>query len=138
MTKAARSKPRKRGGIINSLLYILLLPVYLLGKILPKDKDLIAFGSGHGEHFMDNPKYLFLYCSKNLKDKKCVFFSRKPEVVKQLEQAGYSACYTYSLKGFVTALRASKCFISHSTHDIHAPFRSCRHLNSWAKTGSKP
>jgi len=32
---------------------------------------------------------------------------------------GYNACYTFSLKGLATAIRAKKCFISNSTHGIH-------------------
>lgn len=120
MAAPSRRKVRKRGGILNSILYILLLPVYLLGKIVPRDKKLLAFGSGHGDFFMDNPKYFFLYCSQNLEDARCIYFSRDPEVVSQLRHAGFNACYTYSLKGFVAALRARTCFISHSTHDVHA------------------
>ncbi|UCG62504.1 MAG: CDP-glycerol glycerophosphotransferase family protein [Candidatus Zixiibacteriota bacterium] len=113
-------KIRKRGGILNSLLYILLLPVYLLGKVFPRDPNLFAFGSGHGNFWMDNSKYFFLYCSQNLKSTKCVFFCRDKEVVRQLNQAGYESYYTYSARGIITALRAGKCFISHSTHDINA------------------
>ncbi len=113
-------KIRKRGGIINSLIYILLLPAYLLGRIFPRDPKLALFGSGHGNYFMDNSKYFFLYCAHNLAGTRCVFFSRDKDVVRQLSNAGYDSCYTYSGRGWFLALRAGKCFISHSTHDINA------------------
>ena len=118
--KSPEKKKRKHGGIINSILYIILLPLYLLGKIFPRDRSLIVFGSAHGQYFIDNPKYFFIYCSKHIKDARCVFFSRDKEIVEQLKQCGYEACYTYTVRGFYLALRAGKCFISHSTHDIHA------------------
>jgi CDP-glycerol glycerophosphotransferase (TagB/SpsB family) len=116
---SATRKPPKRGGPFKTFLYILLSPVYLIAKYIPKNNRLYAFGSSHGLHFADNSKYLFLYASRYVKNVKCVFVSRNKEVVKLLMDNGYNACYTFSLQGIVTAIRAKKCFISNSTHDIH-------------------
>jgi CDP-glycerol glycerophosphotransferase (TagB/SpsB family) len=118
--KSPTPKAQKRGGIMNSLLYIGLLPVYVLVRLVPRNQKLVAFGSGHGQQFIDNAKYFFLYCAKNLPDSRCVFFSKNHDVVKRLRRCGYETLYVYSLKGLLTAIRAGKWCISHSTHDIHA------------------
>jgi CDP-glycerol glycerophosphotransferase (TagB/SpsB family) len=110
---------RKRGGILKTALYILLLPLYFLIKFIPKNNRLYAFGSCHGLHFADNSKYLFLYASRHVKNIRCVFVSRNKDVVRLLTDNGYNACYTFSLQGLITAVRAKKCFITNSTHDVH-------------------
>jgi CDP-glycerol glycerophosphotransferase (TagB/SpsB family) len=109
----------KRGGILKTALYILLLPLYILAKLIPKNNRLYAFGSRHGLHFADNSKYLFLYASRHVKNIKCVFVSRNKDVIRLLTDNGYNACYTFSLQGLITAVRARKCFITNSTHDVH-------------------
>ncbi len=110
----------RRGGVFKTALYILLFPLYLLARLIPKDRRLYAFGSRHGMEFADNSKYLFLYASRHVPGVKCVFFSRDHATVKLLKAGGYRACDTLSLSGILTAIRAAKCFISNSTHDIHA------------------
>jgi len=109
----------KRGGVIKTALYILLLPLYLIGRFIPKNDRLYAFGSRHGLEFADNSKYLFLYASEHIKNIKCVFISRNREVVRLLTDNGYNAYYIFSWRGVITAVRAKKCFISNSTHDVH-------------------
>ncbi|MEA2030717.1 MAG: CDP-glycerol glycerophosphotransferase family protein [candidate division Zixibacteria bacterium] len=110
----------RQGGVIGTARYILLLPIYFLARIIPKNNRLAVFGSRHGTQFADNSKYLFLYVSRNVKNVTAVFISRNREVVHHLKENGYNACYTLSWKGIWIAVRARKCFISNSTHDIHS------------------
>ena len=119
MRTGSSKSPPKRGGVVKTLLYVLLFPVYLAARVIPKDSRLHVFGSCHGLHFADNSKYLFLYASKHAKDIHCVFVSRNREVVNDLRRNGYRACYLFTKEGITTAVRAKKCFISHSTHDVH-------------------
>lgn len=115
----ATTKPKARGGWLASLFLIALVPVYLFSKISRRDLKLYLFGSGHGDRFADNSKYLFLHFAKNHPDKQSVFVSKNKQVVCDLTRAGYQALDISTWKGKRTALRAGTCFISHSTHDIH-------------------
>lgn len=115
----AALRRKARGGWLNSLIFIALSPVYLVSKLFPRDRNLYLFGSGHGERFADNSKYLFLHFARNPSDNKYVFVSRNRQVVNSLTDAGYEALDISTWKGKLTALRAGTCFISHSTHDIH-------------------
>jgi CDP-glycerol glycerophosphotransferase (TagB/SpsB family) len=117
---SAVTKVPKRGGFWNTLLYVILLPVYLVAKVIPKNPELYLFGSRYGIELAENTKYLFLNVAKNVEDARCVFVSRNREVVRLLQDNGYHALYIFSLAGIATAVRAKKCFVSHSTYDIHA------------------
>ena len=103
----------------QTIWFLLMFPVYIFSKLVPKDNKLYLFGSRHGLEIADNAKYLFLHAARNEKDKRCVFLSRNPDVVRLLTEAGYESCLSSSSEGRRLALRARKCFVSHSTHDIH-------------------
>lgn len=119
---AGQSPPvhHRRGGVLGTALYILMLPVWLIARIVPKNDRLVVFGSRHGMQLADNSKYLFLYAGRKARNINAVFISRNKEVVRRLKANGYKACYTLSWKGIWTAVRARRCFISNSTHDIHS------------------
>ncbi len=104
--------------IFEFLSQIILSPVYLLVKLIPKDKKLYLIGSSLGLHFADNGKYLFLYASQNVGDIKTVFISKDKSVVDFLKSNGYRAEYLYSRRGFKTVVRAKKAFLNHSVRDI--------------------
>jgi len=110
----------KRGGIVRTLLLVLLCPVYLLIRLLPRDDSLCVFGSGHGWHFVDNSKYLYIYAAKKATNVRCVFLSRRQEIVELLTYAGFEAVRSTSIRGLITAIRARRWFVSHSTHDINS------------------
>lgn len=109
----------KRGGITRTLLLVLFCPIYLLVWLLPRDDSLCAFGSGHGWHFIDNSKYLFLYAARKVTNVRCVFLSRRQEIVELLTSAGFEAVLSTSLRGMIISIRARRWFVSHSTNDIN-------------------
>lgn len=111
--------PRKKRNVIDIVILICLWPVFLLSKLIPKNKRLYIYGSSLGWHFADNSKYLFLYASENVNSINSVFISKELSVVKHLHRNGLNAKYLYSLDGVITVLRAKKAFISHSSEDIH-------------------
>jgi len=112
-------KRKKHGGFLNTLIYILLFPLYLISIFFPKNKNLFLFGSGHGQSFIDNSKYLFLEANKNKTVRKLIYISNNREVVKHIANIGFNSVYANSVNGMWMAIRASICFITHSTHDIH-------------------
>lgn len=111
--------PRRKRNVIDVVILICLWPVFLLSKLIPKNKHLHIYGSSLGWHFADNSKYLFLYVSENVNSINSVFISKNLSVVKHLHENGLKAKYLYSLDGVITVLRAKKAFLSHSTEDIH-------------------
>jgi len=110
---------RGKRGWLGFLLLILLSPIYLLVKLIPKDKRLYIYGSSLGLHFADNSKYLFLYASEKNDNIKSIFISRNKSLVKFLRKNGYSAELLYSVGGIKAVLRAKKAFLNHSAIDIH-------------------
>ncbi len=114
----ATKKPVKRTAF-NLVSLIFLFPIYLLSKLIPKDRKLYIFGSSLGFHFADNSKYLFLFSSEHAKDIRSVYISKNQEIVHFIKNKNMQAEYLYSFEGFKTVLRAKKAFISHSIEDIH-------------------
>jgi len=109
---------REERDTADLLLLILLFPLYLVARFLPRDKDLFLFGSSLGRHFADNSKYLFLYAGDHLPRVRAVFVSRKRRVVDLIRSSGRHAEYLYSYGGIKAIVRADKCFLSHSIKDI--------------------
>ncbi|HHI03541.1 MAG TPA: glycerophosphotransferase, partial [candidate division Zixibacteria bacterium] len=105
--------------LLNIILLIILSPIYLLVKLIPKNRKLYIYGSSLGRYFADNSKYLFLYASKNINEIKHVYISKNSRLVETLREKGYNAEYLYSFQGIGTVLRARKAFLSHSANDIH-------------------
>jgi len=107
-----RSKPM-------SFVLLIISPIYLLVKLIPKNRKLYVYGSSLGLHFADNSKYLFLHASKKADHIKSVFISKNKSLVKSLINNQYKAEYLYSFKGILAVIRAKKAFLSHSVEDIH-------------------
>ena len=68
----------------------LLLPVYWISFITPRNKRIWLFGSTFGNRFADNPKYLYLYINQYRKtDIRAIWISRNKEVVAMLKENKY-------------------------------------------------
>lgn len=101
--------------------------------MIPKDKKIWVFGSSGGSRFADNAKWLFLYCSKNVKQVRCVWISREQEVVEKIRRSGKLQAHNIrSWKGLYYSLRANVCFFDHSLGDIDiAACRGARKVQLW-------
>jgi len=114
----------KRRRLFDAAFWALLLPVYLLLKVIPRNRRLVVYGSSLGWHFADNSKYLFLYASAHVDSVESVFISKNIDDVRFIRDNGHRAEYLYTIKGLTKVLRAGKAFISHSGEDIHPVFLS--------------
>lgn len=99
---------------------LLLLPVYLLSHLCPRNKSLWVFGSTFGHRFADNPKYLYLYAAKHATGSRirAVWISRSREIIRFLNEAGHEAYYLYSLSGVWHSLRAGVYIYDNYSKDI--------------------
>jgi CDP-glycerol glycerophosphotransferase (TagB/SpsB family) len=108
----------KRRRLAEALLQALLFPIYFLVRLIPRDRQLVVFGSATGWHFADNSKYLFLHISAEVPEIKPVFISKNRDVVSTIRERGLRAEFMYSPAGLATVVRAHTAFLSHSTEDI--------------------
>lgn len=97
----------------DSITKFFLHPIHLLSFLSPRDKNIWVFGSGDGERFADNPKYLFLYSANKKIDNqpKVIWISKNKNIVKKLKEKNYQSYHYRSLKGIYYLLKA-KYFIT--------------------------
>ena len=100
---------------------LLLLPVYWLSFLVPRNKKIWLFGSTFGRRFADNPRYLYLYVNQH-KDElglRPIWISHNKKVVKMLNGEGYEAYMYHSLKGIWFALRGKVYLFDNYSKDIN-------------------
>ena len=100
---------------------LLLLPIYGISFLVPRDKNLWLFCSTFGRRFADNPRYMYMYVSKN-KEKlniRPVWISHDKGIAGFISRNGYEAYYYHSLKGIWLALRAKVYIFDNYSKDIN-------------------
>lgn len=110
--------------IINGLKYwgqLLLLPVYWLSFLVPRNKKIWLFGSTFGRRFADNPRYLYLYVSQHKEELELrpIWISHDKDIVNFLVKNGYEAYTYHSLKGIWYALRGKLYLFDNYSKDIN-------------------
>lgn len=110
--------------ITNGIKYwgqLLLLPVYWLSFLIPRDKNIWLFGSTFGRRFADNPRYFYLYMSQHKKEKgiRPIWISHNKEIIRFLNENGYESYYYHSLKGIWYALRGKVYLFDNYSKDIN-------------------
>jgi CDP-glycerol glycerophosphotransferase (TagB/SpsB family) len=112
--------------------------LYFASGFFRKDPNMWVFGSPLGQRFADNPKYLFLYVTKNHPNITCVWLSSNTDVIEKLRQNGYSAFNVNSLEGFLHSLRAGCVIVSDSLWDVNrTPIRGAKVVQLWHGTPLK-
>ena len=81
---------------------LLLLPVYWLSFLVPRNKKIWLFGSTFGRRFADNPRYLYLYVSQHKEELKLrpIWISHNENVVRMLNNEGYVSQFKRNLLCF--------------------------------------
>jgi len=100
---------------------LLLLPLYWLSFLAPRDRRIWLFGSTFGRRFADNPRYLYLYASQHRKELgiRPVWISRNKGIVDFLNENGYEAYRYHSLAGIWYALRGKLYLFDNYSKDIN-------------------
>lgn len=129
--------------IIDGVRYwgqLLLLPLYGLSFLFPRDKHIWLFGSTFGRRFADNPRYLYQYVSQHKKELgiRSIWLSHDKEIVKFLGENGYEAYYYHSLRGIWFALRAKVYIFDNYSKDINFwQSGGAMKVNLWHGVGNK-
>ena len=91
---------------------------YVLGNIIPKNKEVWVFSAWFGQKYNDNPKAFFEYVNKHHCQKiKTVWISKNSKVIQEVKQLGHTVYHEKSLLGIWYQLRAGKVIICQSLHD---------------------
>lgn len=100
---------------------LLLLPVYWLSFLVPRNKKIWLFGSTFGRRFADNPRYLYLYVSQHKEELSIrpIWISHNEDIVRMLNAEGYEAYMYHSLKGIWYALRGKVYLFDNYSKDIN-------------------
>lgn len=85
---------------------------------IPKKKNQILFGAGTAEKFFGNPKYFFLYLSRNKNPFNVFWITKNKKIIEELEKNDLPVLYFYSIKGIMAILRSNFLMFSHDISDI--------------------
>ena len=110
--------------ILRPLQYVL----YIVARVVPRDRKLWVFGSWGGARYADNAAALFKY--SNMADKpkvRCIWITQQRAICNSLRSQGYEAHMALSLAGFLYSLRAGVYVFDGLTKDI----------NHWTSNGAK-
>ena len=102
--------------MLKDLIKILL---FIITRIIPKDKHLLVFGDRAGRRLADNSRYLFFYINKNYKKFHCVWISKDKKIIEYLRENNYNAYDGGSLIGIYYCLRAKFHIFNFVENDIH-------------------
>lgn len=98
---------------------VLLIPVYGLSFLMPRNNKIWLFGSTFGCRFADSPRYFYLYLSQHREEGiRPVWITKKQEIVTLLSKHGYEAYYAHSLKGIWYCLRGKVYLYDNYPKDI--------------------
>lgn len=128
---------------VNGIKYwgqLLLLPVYWLSFLMPRDKNIWLFGSTFGRRFSENPRYLYLYACQHQAENglRPIWISHNKEVTRFLNANGYEAYDYHSLKGIWYALRAKVYIFDNYSKDINFwQSGGAVKVNLWHGSGNK-
>ena len=105
---------------LNKLFFgVLLYPIYLFGKIIPKSENMWIFGTWYGNCYSDNTSYLFEYVNKEKKDVTAVWLTNKSEIISNLRSKGMKAFHNNSPLGFYFGCRAAVTFVNCGYSDVN-------------------
>ncbi len=117
---------------------LLLLPIYGLSFLMPRNKKIWLFGSTFGRRFAENPRYFYLYVRQNCPKIHAVWISHDKEIVEYLNSNGYEAYSYHSLKGIYYALHAGVYIFDNYSKDINFwQSGGAIKINLWHGSGNK-
>ena len=121
----------------NTFIYyfrrLLMLPLYWISLVIPKNKNIWIFGEYGGKTYADNPKHLFEYININQSQIQTVWLSRRKEIIDEIRSKGFRAYHIYSMQGAVFAMRAGRAICCVGLTDMWADIVSHQTLvlNLW-------
>ena len=102
--------------MLKDLIKILL---FIITRIVPKNKYLLVFGDRAGIRLADNSRYLFFYINRNHKEFHCIWITKDKKILQYLRNNNYDAYDSRSLMGIYYCLRAKFHIFNFVENDIN-------------------
>ena len=102
--------------MLKDLIKILL---FIITRIIPKNKYLLVFGDRAGIRLADNSRYLFFYINRNYKKFHCVWITKDKKILQYLRNNNYDAHDSRSLRGIYYCFRAKFHIFNFVENDIN-------------------
>ncbi len=117
----------------KAVLRPVLLVLWWLAGLAPRDPSRWVFGSWYGRRFADNAKWLFLHAAADpARRSRIAWISSDRRVVRMLRDEGLPAHHGWSPRGIAACLRAGVCVFDCYTSDVNYWFtRGARLVNLW-------
>ena len=93
--------------------------LFIIIRIIPRDKNLLVFGDRAGRRLADNSRHLFFYLNKNYNEFHCVWITKDPKILNYLRHNNYKAYFSNSIMGIYYCLRAKFHIYNFLEDDIH-------------------
>lgn len=101
----------------NKFIALLCFPVFIFGKIIPKNKKLKIFGSMNGYDIVDNAKYMFI----NEFREGYYFITKNKDKLSTPIFKNVYPIYCFSIRGLILQLFAAEVYYTHSIFDFFSP-----------------
>ena len=98
---------------------ILFLPFWWLERLIPRNKHIFIFGAWFGQKYSDNSKALFEHILNTHLQYKPYWITHNKNIYEKLLKENKPVLMAYSLKGWLTSLRASAAFIGNAETDVN-------------------
>lgn len=92
----------------------LLIPIFAIASIIPKNKKLWIFGAWNGVKYLDNPKYIYKYILDNRKDIEAIWISKSKLLCEEMKRKNLPVCYAFSIRGLWVQARAAVAIYTHT------------------------
>lgn len=103
------------------MLVLLSLPLHLLSRFIPRDRNIWVFGAWFGRRYADNSRHVYEYVLENERAVRAIWLSRSGAVVASLRKSGREAYLAGSLRGFWLSCRAAVVISSNGKMDVNRP-----------------
>lgn len=100
-------------SILKRLRYALRVPLFLVSHLIPADGSIWLFTAKSRGDFAENPKYAFLYASRQPDAVRPIWLTRDDEHAMAIKNAGYEVITLSSWRERYLALRAGVLLLSH-------------------------
>lgn len=105
---------------LKLLFYIFFRPVWWLGKLIKRDKNVWVLGSRGAIEYSDSSKYLYEYINDNHKSIYAVWITKSNDVYQELRSKNLPVCKFWSWKGIKISFKAGYCFLCTSRGDVNS------------------
>lgn len=108
--------------VLNEIKYwaqALMLLIYGLSFLFPRNKKIWVFGSTFGRRFADNPRYLYTYLQSNNPKIRAVWITHSKEIYDFLKNNNTEVYMANSIKGYWLALRGGVYIYDNYSKDVN-------------------